>query len=724
MMYSNGGHIIDTLKKRWINLVLLSYLLSSLASAILITGLLHFLWPVSLWYVLLLWVVFSLLILLFSKAWKIKETDIVIYLNKTFPQLEDSCDLLLKSPDNLSLLERLQAGKTESILQHIAPAYPLRKRNTSAFIFLLMACALFSVVLIAKPSGNSTTIKQRIKSGSSRTEKILPAISSAEITIFPPAYTGKHQRLQQQFNLLVEEGADVSWQIKTNTYFSKLELVLNDSMMVNMTAANKDHTLWKVNKRITSPGFYQVKAGETASELYRLDVIKDALPAIAIEKPLPYTTIDFGMPQKVNLLAHAADDYGIKEVSIYATVASGSGEAVKFKEQKMSFPVSFTANSTAYSLNRLIDLKAMDMQPGNELYFYLQATDTHNQQTRSDMYIVVLPDTAELMNADMVMNGINLKPEYFRSQRQIIIETEQLLKDKGAITIEGFNKKSNELASDQKLLRLRYGKFLGEESETSIGDARFDKDEHHSDEKEHDAADAKDFGNAEKVMDAYEHKHDNAEDATFFDPETKKQLKATLDEMWKAELQLRLYKPSEALPFEYKALRLLKDLQQKTRAYVGKTSVALTPLKPEKRLTGELDKIINPATEYTQPNVDVARSLPYAIAILENLKDDHFLLTNISTAILREAAGEISSKAASEPSKYLGALQAVRRILNTVALAGKITTEDILVCQQALQSMLAEINRLPSRQASLDGFNLSKQYFMNLKKAGKNSNDQ
>ena len=56
---------------------------------------------------------------------------------------------------------------------------------------------------------------------------------------------------------------------------------------------------------------------------------------------------------------------------------------------------------------------------------------------------------------------------------------------------------------------------------------------------------------------------------------------------------------------------------------MGKTSVALTPLKPEKRLTGELDKIINPATEYTQPNVDVARSLPYAIAILENLKDDH-----------------------------------------------------------------------------------------------------
>ena len=94
------------------------------------------------------------------------------------------------------------------------------------------------------------------------------------------------------------------------------------------------------------------------------------------------------------------------------------------------------------------------------------------------------------------------------------------------------------------------------------------------------------------ILDQFSHKHDIAEDATFFDPETKKQLKATLAEMWKSEGKLRLYKPAEALPFAYNALRLLKDLQQKSRVYVAKTSSKTTPLQPkEKRLTGELDKI-------------------------------------------------------------------------------------------------------------------------------------
>jgi hypothetical protein len=40
-----------------------------------------------------------------------------------------------------------------------------------------------------------------------------------------------------------------------------------------------------------------------------------------------------------------------------------------------------------------------------------------------------------------------------------------LLKDKDSISVEKFNNRSNDLGIDQKLLRLRYGKFLGEEGE-------------------------------------------------------------------------------------------------------------------------------------------------------------------------------------------------------------------------------------------------------------------
>src|ERR1700759_5522833 len=81
------------------------------------------------------------------------------------------------------------------------------------------------------------------------------------------------------------------------------------------------------------------------------------------------------------------------------------------------------------------------------------------------MYILSLADTAQLMSLEGITLPTNIKPEFFRSERQIIIETEQLLKEKDTIAVQAFKDKSNDLGIDQKLLRLRYGKFLGEEAE-------------------------------------------------------------------------------------------------------------------------------------------------------------------------------------------------------------------------------------------------------------------
>jgi hypothetical protein len=135
------------------------------------------------------------------------------------------------------------------------------------------------------------------------------------------------------------------------------------------------------------------------------------------------------------------DDYGINDASISATISSGSGEAVKFKEQQLTFG-DFARGGSKYNLKKLVDLKGLGMQPGDQLYFYVKAVDNHSQEKRSDVYIVSLPDTADLMTMEGMATAIDLKPEYFRSQRQIIIETEQLLKDKDTISITEFNNRS------------------------------------------------------------------------------------------------------------------------------------------------------------------------------------------------------------------------------------------------------------------------------------------
>jgi len=340
------------------------------------------------------------------------------------------------------------------------------------------------------------------------------------------------------------------------------------------------------------------------------------------------------------------------------------------------------------------------MQPGDELYFYVQATDNQQQQTRSDIHIVHLPDTAQLMSLEGLGNSLTLKPEYFRSQRQIIIETEQLLKDRDTISEETFKNRSNNLGIDQKLLRLRYGKFLGDEFSGEVEGADG-------------LGDIADFSNAEKVMDAFTDKHDNSEDASYYDPATKKQLRATLTEMWGAELRLRTFTAKDALPFEYKALRLLKDLQQKSRAYVAKANFKTTPLDLKKRLTGDLSKI-----NQAQLQKDIAQEpdpqqpVRNALSILERIKSGND--NTISPDILRAANLRLHEKAIQQPAAYLNAVEALKRIMADLNTEKQIPVNDIRTAQHGLEQLLTSPGRLPSAAKSSSKQALSKQYFDNL----------
>jgi hypothetical protein len=302
---------------------------------------------------------------------------------------------------------------------------------------------------------------------------------------------------------------------------------------------------------------------------------------------------------------------------------------------------------------------------------------------------------------------VNLKPEYFRSQRQIIIETEQLLKDRDTLSVQEFNNRSNNLGIDQKLLRLRYGKFLGEESETDIG-------EHHDEHDEGAHNEASDFGNAEKIINDYAHKHDNAEDATFFEPELKAQLKATLGEMWKAELQLRLNRPQAALPFEYKALRLLKDLQQKSRVYVAKTGFKATPLLPGKRLSGELDKILKPVHRVTAEKKKDAYEVTRKAAGLLGLLKTQKPVSNEALNTLQQARLALYNKAAEQPSVFLPAVSSINRILAAVSIQEQPKAADINIAARGLQKLLSPAVQLPRRSPNGSFETLSGQYFKNL----------
>ena len=698
-----------------IKLVKRSYVIYSLLAdaflAAVITAIafiiLHFIIPHALLLAVLAYFVILVSLVIIHKVWLIEDHAIAGFLDAHYPELEESSSLVLIPAENLNLLQQLQLVKVVPVLQQLSFNYQyFAKRariNAIYFVGAIILAFFASRLHFDRTVGRNFFTKESM-AVNNIPEKILPQIKSVQIQLTPPPYTLLPGRGQDKFALQVVEGTVVNWKLITNLPVQHISLLFNERETVQLKSNNdKNKTAWTVQKAISNPSFYQVMIDGKLSDLYQVQVTKDAAPVIQIEKPKQYTYIDAGEKPLVNINAIVTDDYGVSDATIYATIAKGSGEAVKFKEQKISFPMSFSNGARRYDLNKTINLPSLNMDPGDELFFYIQARDNHHQLRRTDVCIVSIQDTARLLSMDGILSGANIKPEYFRSERQIILDSETLLKGKDTLSQDDFNNRSNDLGTDQKLLRLRYGKFLGEEAEGNIADPRLEGNDK--------PADPKDFGNGAKILDEYTDKHDNAEDAQFFDPTVKAQLKATLTEMWKAELQLRLYKPQDALPFAYKALRLLKDLQQKSRSYVAKTAYNPSPLKMDRRLSGDLTKIIQPTGQQEiKQAADPFDALKRSVIILEQLKNPANLKSS-DYRTLQTANLQLSIKAAAQPALYVASVSAMRRIL---AGNNGSTAKDAAIVETAIHKILPVSHALPQSKLSAFDMGLSDGYFREL----------
>ena len=714
MSVFKGKIWLEKLRRRWVILTAVRVLLFSIALAIISTVLLNFFFNTGL-PVFVIVLIISLVTLSFlNKYWQLSLHQIASFVDRKFPEVEDSSSLLLLSPGDLSGLQRLQAEKiSQTLSTQELPIEPVHQLRVPVIV---MACSILFFVLFPRLSKTGQVVEHTVHAPAEKkiVKELVPAkISEYTITIVPPAYTGKKTRQQEQFTLSAEAGSKVSWKLETSEPVKDVQFIWNDKQNFKLRQSDQAGKSWTFQKVMNQPGFYQVMLDGKKSDFYQVELVQDHPVAIKIQHPEQHSTIDFGQPHRVDLQVLMTDDYGISTAAIYATTASGKGEAVSFKEHKISFNTAIN-NQRSLNLKQQLSLANLGMKPGDELYFYINATDNHGQQSRSDMYFVSIQDTAALMSMAGIDNGVNLVPEYFRSQRQIIIDTEKLLRERSSIPQSDFKKRSNELGIDQKMLRLRYGKFLGEEEETNIGGKGGEHEGHGADDghghEEHEAAPA--YGDVQGLMDQYAHKHDQAEDATFFEPELKAQLKATLNEMWSAELQLRTYDPQKALPFEYKALRLLKDLQQKSRAYVAKTVVKTTPLKAEKRLTGELTEIQQTTAKSKNTNAkDRTSDLSASLSLLEARKAGANG-SQVDLKVLRVSEQALVNAASTAPAKYLPALKAMKRIVASWTVQTDLTAE-LAIAERGINALIGATQTRPYKQAGSSN-DLSKAYFNQL----------
>ena len=695
------------------------------------------------------WVVAAVAGLLLAALWQMRPVwhlapaTVAQRLDRHYPQLEDSTGLLLEAPDALPLLGQLQQ---ERIAQRLAgllaggPALlPVRFKNSfiiSGFLLLAALIVWFSPYSrpTSQPAGvavHFTPAQPRKSAGPlpARTEQV-------RLLVTPPAYMRRAAFVPTQASFQCPQGARVRWEVRVNRLASAAPTVEIGGRVLRLRPLPGQPMVFAGEQTLAASALYRLRYAGQVSDDYAIEVRPDEAPVVRIQTPKPYTLIAaVGTRPEVPVRATLRDDYGLRRAELVVTVANGQGEAVKFKEIRRDLSAGLGSHPSNLTISQLLNLPKLGLTYGDELYFYLQAQDNHGQSARSDTYLVQWQDTAAATSAlDMGM-GVNTAPAYFRSERQIIIDTEKLLAEKSKLTPTELSNRANALGFDQQSLRLRYGKFLGEEAEKGMGAtapplpiAEEEEapaspaahppvaDDH--DEHDHGAAPIKPgrlaspTAETDALMDPYIHKHDDAETADFLEPAVKAKLHAVLDEMWAAELRLRTAQLAAARPYEYRALRLLKEVQQQTRAYVRKAGFTPPPL-PEatSRLTGELkgaaaphlqETVLAPAT---QPAVRAAlRWLARAATGQRGRPAD--------AAALEQAGQALAQAALQKPGAYLPALRALHT-LAADAHAGRAPCASCLpVAERALTDLLPAPRPVGARAAPPD--RLARRYFQEL----------
>lgn len=528
---------------------------------------------------------------------------------------EDSADLLFADTTTLNPLQQRQRVHVLAMLEHAMPE--LRPRWPRGALALYWIAGLAIVVLaFGWPLSSPGSVPVRTPTPGSAAAAGPLRLQSTRLRIDAPAYTGQATLTQNALDAKVAADSRLSWSLRFDRAPDKAWLQFHDGRRL---ALSEREGQWQAQDVARMPLLYRVVSEPALAEtrLHRLDVVADRAPSVRVLEPTASLVLGTPGQRQWALRFEASDDYGVAaQATLSITTTQGSGENITFV--KRSVTLAGSGEATARRFAHTLDLAALGAQPGNDVIAQLEVRDNHAptpQTGRSSSVILRLPSAEVALGAELEGRIKKTLPAYFRSQRQIIIDAEALIRQRRSLAAEDFVKRSDAIGVDQRILRLRYGQFLGEESEgaakppptSDLPTSDAPTADGHNDDHGHDhgaQAGAQDdhghdhgstanadippvFGSETDVLSEYGHTHDHAEATTLLDPQTRATLKAALDQMWSAEGELRQGRPEQALPFAYKALGFIKQVQQAERIYLARVGPELPPIDESRRLGGD-----------------------------------------------------------------------------------------------------------------------------------------
>lgn len=554
----------------------------------------------------------------YDQRWLIRQLD------ASRPDMEDSADLLLAPESNLNPLQRLQRARLESRLADDSATALRPHWHTNAIAAAWLTSLVLTATVLLWPGADGTaplrpTAAATVTAGP-------PQLLAQRLRITPPAYTGLPAR-DAALTTRAPMVSRLQWTLRFAPQPDAVALVTTDGRRLPLARSGDD---WSTIATLDRSLLYRVTAtGIPPGPLHRLDAIPDAPPVIRVVEPERTLTPMAVDQRRWNLAFDVTDDHGVAAgARLRIIVTSGEGENITARETAQSIGGSGPPKRRRFTTS--LDIKALGLTPGNDIIAQLIVSDNRSpgpQTSRSPSLILRWPP--DLGREAGGLDGMvkTVLPAYFRSQRQIIIDTEALIKQRRRLPADSFLVKSDTIGVDQRTLRLRYGGLLGDETSeapvlpTSDAPAKpveKPKEEpalptgHATDDGHDHGAKPSVFGDGSAVIADYGHAHGEAEGATLLDPTSSGLLRQAVDAMWESELNLRQGAPEKALPFAYIALKRIKEVQNATRIYLSRTSSEMPPLDLARRLTGDRKGLGAPSLAPAPLASDGANAVPAA----------------------------------------------------------------------------------------------------------------
>jgi len=275
------------------------------------------------------------------------------WLDEAVPVLEDSSVLLAQAPS--SPIARLQRARLERRIESVDAlqyrAIAQARSGIAAWPLVLSGVAAAALWLM-QPAATAPNAAR----SSSAVKAAAPVVQAMQLKVVPPAYTGAKPYETAAKDLTVPQYSTVNW-----CGSGTVELGDGSTLQAKDNCATwraVDSTTWRI-------------AGKP-QQRYTIRVTPDQPPVVSVTSPVESVQV-LAPGASVKIAVGASDDYGIARATLHLTLARGSGENIKFSDREVPLPQS--ADPRKRNWQKAWSLAELGMEPGDELYFFVRATD-------------------------------------------------------------------------------------------------------------------------------------------------------------------------------------------------------------------------------------------------------------------------------------------------------------------------------------------------------------